>query len=266
MGALDNPALIRAARFLERFLYKLADGVTAVTDSFCRHIEALMRSEKPLARVMNGTVPEVFQQEEAGRRLRSELDLDDAFVVAYAGNHGEAQGLAHVLGAAARFQKGASGVHFLMVGSGPVKGKLIEKAQQQGLTNVQFRPRVPLKEAGAHMAAADALLVPLARHEIYQQFIPSKLFDSMAAGRPVLLSVSGEARTILEEAGGGRYYPAEDGPALAEQILWLRDHLEARREMGRRGQDYALRHCTREAQAEKLVRFLEDRVADDRSA
>lgn len=266
MGALDNPALIRAARFLERFLYKQADGVTAVTDSFCQHIEALTRSEKPLARVMNGTVPEVFQQEEAGRRLRSELDLDDAFVVAYAGNHGEAQGLAHVLGAAAHLQKGASGVHFLMVGSGPVKRELIEKAQQQGLTNVQFRARVPLKEAGAHMAAADALLVPLARHEIYQQFIPSKLFDSMAAGRPVLLSVSGEARTILEEAGGGRYYPAEDGPALAEQILWLRDHPEACREMGRRGQDYALRHCTREAQAEKLVRFLEDRVADDRSA
>ena len=263
MGALDNPALIRAARFLERFLYKRADGITAVTDSFCRHIESMTEEEKPLTRVMNGTMPGVFQQEDTGRRLRGELDLDDKFVVAYAGNHGLAQGLNHTLEAAVRLQDEAPDVHFLMVGSGPVKDDLKTAAEQRGLENIQFQPRVPLEEAAAHMAAADALLVPLAQHEIYQQFIPSKLFDSMASGRPVLLSVDGEAHAILEEAGGGRYYPAEDGQALAEQILWLRDHPGERREMGRRGQDYAVTHCTREAQAEKLVRFLEDRIVGE---
>lgn len=260
MGMLDDAAAIRAARFLERFLYRRADGLTAVTDSFCRHIGA-RTEEKPLTRVMNGTVPERFRAEAAGQRLRSKLGLDENFVVAYVGNHGLAQGLEHVLGAAARLQERAPDVRFVMVGSGPVKEELVATARQQGLKTIQFRPRVPLEEAAAYMAAADALLVPLARHDIYQQFIPSKLFDSMAAGRPVLLSVDGEARAILQAAGGGRYYPAEDERALAEHILWLRGHPAARRAMGQRGQDYVVKHCTRKAQAEKLVHFLEDLVS-----
>jgi glycosyltransferase involved in cell wall biosynthesis len=259
MGALTNPQAIQLAEALEHFIYRKADAITAATDSFCGHIQEAIVAPVPTRRVMNGTVPEVFQQDMRRKSVRQQCDADDKFVVTYAGNVGLAQGLHHVLGAAERLQENDR-VVFHIVGNGSAKDELVAEAETRGLTNVRFLPRVPLEEAAAHMAASDALLVPLEDHEIYQQFIPSKLFDSMASGRPVLLAVDGEARSILEDAGSGLYYPAEDGTALAKRIRWLLHHPDERQAMGRRGREYATRHCTRAAQGRVLVDFLEDLV------
>jgi glycosyltransferase involved in cell wall biosynthesis len=258
MGALTNPAVIRLAEGLERYIYKRADAVTAVTDSFCEHIQGIVGDQVPMQRVMNGTMPDVFQQDTRREEMRKELGVENKYVVTYAGNMGLAQGLPHILDAADELQE--EEVVFLMLGSGPVKEDLVEEASRRSLDNIRFLDRVPLEEAAAHMAASDALLVPLEDHEIYQQFIPSKLFDSMASGRPVLLSVDGEARSIMEEAEAGLYYPAEDGEALAESVRWFLDHQDEAAAMGNQGREYAQTHCTRSAQAQKLTTFLETLV------
>jgi glycosyltransferase involved in cell wall biosynthesis len=260
MGELENPALIRLAEGLERFLYERADGITAVTEGFCHHIRRKVERTTPMARVMNGTMPDVFNEDDCRDAIRSRLNVENQFVVAYAGNHGLAQGLSHVVEAADRLRD-RNDITFIMLGSGPVKEELVSDTRQRELDNILFLDRVPLDEAAAHMAAADALLVPLADHEIYQQFIPSKLFDSMASGRPVLLSVDGEARSILEEAEGGLYYPAEDGEVLAEHIEWLVEHPEEGKEMGEKGRAYAQENCSRAVQAQKMAEFLEQ-IAD----
>lgn len=276
MGMLDRPVAVRVARAIERFIYKRADGITAVTDSFCRHIASITGADKPIARVMNGTEPALFQQDAERATIRAALGLEESFVVGYVGNLGLAQGLEHVLDAAVlfplpnplpegegttrevRLNDSAPNVHFLILGSGPMREALMQGAGRRGLTNVTFLPRMNLKEAAAHMAASDALLVPLASHPIYRQFIPSKLFDSMAAGKPVLLSVDGEARAILEEADAGLYYAAEDGEALAECIRRLRDQPKEADAIGKRGRNYATEHCARAVQVGKLVGFLEE--------
>jgi glycosyltransferase involved in cell wall biosynthesis len=259
MGALTNPTIIRLAEAIEQFIYQRADGITAVTDSFCEHIRETVGKQTPMQRIMNGTMPEVFRQDERRDEMRERLGVEKKFVVTYAGNLGLAQGLPHILDAAEKLQS-EDRVEFMMLGSGAVKNDLLKGAERRGLNNVQFCDRVPLEEAAAHMAASDALLVPLEDHEIYQQFIPSKLFDSMASGRPVLLSVDGEARSILEEAEAGLYYPAEDGDALADRVRWLLNHPEKVETMGQRGRKHAQSHCTRSAQAQKLTSFLEEIV------
>ncbi len=256
MGALSNTLAIRLAERLEQFIYNRADGITAVTSSFCDHIQSIASEQTPMRRVMNGTMPDVFQQDMRRDDVREKLGLEDKYVVTYAGNLGLAQGLPHLIEGADLLQENEE-VVFLLLGSGPVKEDLIQEADSRELDNVCFLDRVPLEEAAAHMAASDALLVPLEEHEIYRQFIPSKLFDSMASGRPVLLSVDGEARSILEEAEGGLYYPAEDGKALAERIEWLVEHPEEGRKMGRNGRAYAQKNCTRKVQAQKMAEFLE---------
>lgn len=260
MGELTNPALIRVAEMIEAFIYEQADGVTAVTESFCEHVSTVAGPETPTCRVMNGTVPETFDRPGARQRKREELGLsENAFVVTYAGNIGLAQGLPHILDAAGRLAD-RENVEIHLVGSGPVKDQLQEKAEAQGLQNVRFFDRVPLDEAAAHMAASDALLVPLGDNPIYRQFIPSKLFDSMAAGRPVLLSVEGEARSILDGANAGIAYPAEDDAGLADAIRRLVDHPDEAMSMGEAGRTFAREHCTRQAQADRLVTFLETLV------
>ncbi|WP_162891517.1 glycosyltransferase family 4 protein [Salinibacter ruber] len=256
MGALSNPAAIDLAERLEQFIYNRADGITAVTTSFCDHIQEVASEQIPMRRVMNGTMPDVFRQDAQRQEVREKLGVDDKYVVTYAGNHGLAQGLPHLIEAAELLQENED-VVFLLLGSGPVKDKLVREADSRELDNVLFSDRVPLEEAAAHMAASDVLLVPLEDHEIYRQFIPSKLFDSMASGRPVLLSVDGEARSILEEAEGGLYYPAEDGKALAERIEWLVEHPEEGKKMGKNGRTYAQKNCSRAGQAQKMAEFLE---------
>lgn len=257
MDELNDPLKIWLAKRLEYFLYHRADAITAVTDGFCEAIQEVTGSSTPVRRVMNGTEPSIFQRDDAGKQLRKKAGLDDRFVVTYAGNVGICQGLGHIIDSAARLEDRRPQVLIRFVGSGPVKSDLQAMVDERGLGNVEFHPRVSLDEAAAHMAAADALLVPLADHPIYESFIPSKLFDSMAAGRPVLLSVDGEAREILETAGAGRFYPAEDGEALAEQIAWMTDHLDESAKMGERGRSFAQEHCTRAIQAQKMADFLE---------
>jgi glycosyltransferase involved in cell wall biosynthesis len=257
MGELTNPVMIRVAESIESFIYDQADGVTAVTDSFCDHISNVAGPGTPTRRVMNGTIPETFDRPETRKPKRKNLGVEeDTFVVTYAGNVGLAQGLPHVIGAAERVAD-RDDVEIHIVGSGPVKEQLVALEREKQLDNVRFFDRVPLDQAAAHMAASDALLVPLGDNPIYRQFIPSKLFDSMAAGRPVLLSVEGEARALLEEADAGLSYPAEDAQALAKAIRQLADDRERAQDMGRRGRRFAYSECTRREQADRLVDFVE---------
>ncbi len=260
MGHLENPAAARIGKAIERFIYRGADGITAATAGFCDHVRSVVGIAPPTRRVMNGTEPSVFEKEDRREETRSSLGVaEDSFVVTYAGTMGRLQGLGHIIDAAIDLRDEEEVVIHVR-GSGELEESLRAEVERNKLSNVEFFDHCPLEEAAAHMAASDALLVPLADDPIFQKFIPSKLFDSMASGRPVLLSVDGEAREILEEAEAGLFYPPEDGEALAEKIRWLLAHPDERTAMGDRGQRYARAHCTRAVQAEKMMQFLESLV------
>lgn len=263
MGELPEGWMTTMARAVERFIYRRADGVTAVTEGFCREIERRVGDDTPVVRIANGTEPEAFSVNMSRRGLRGELRLPDGFLATYAGNIGLAQGLPHVLDAAEILRERGDDVTLLLVGDGPLRDRLHQEATERDLEGVlEFRGRVPLETAARYMVASDALLVPLEDHPIFRKFIPSKLFDAMAAGRPVLLSVDGEARQIMEDAGAGLYYSAEDGPGLVAAIDELRTSGRGQA-MGRRGRSYVVEHFTRSEQARKMAGFLE-RVAQGR--
>lgn len=259
LGELSEGWLADVARRIERFLYRRADGITTVTKGFCRTIEDRVGSGTPVVRISNGTTPGVFDVELSTEDLRRELDLPEGYLVTYAGNLGLAQGLDHVVQAAETLEEASADVTFVLVGDGPLRETLRRTASEREVGNVLFRDRVPLDVAARYMAASDALLVPLGDRPIYRQFIPSKLFDSMAAGRPVLLSVDGEAREILEEAEAGIYYPAQDSEGLVRAVTRLKDS-SLGPTMGRRGRAFVSERFTRAEQARKMARFLEERV------
>jgi len=265
LGALRNPILAWLSRRLERFLYLRADGISAVTNSFCEHIRQVLPDERPVELVMNGTVPDIFSKENKRNEIRARLEIDHQFAVLFAGNLGLAQGLEHILEAASKLSTTHPDVLFLFLGSGPLKELLLAEAAQLGLHNIRFLPRTTLEDSAAHMAAADALIVSLGDHPIYQKFIPSKLFDCMAAGRPVLLSVDGEARSILEAANAGIYYPAENADGLAKAIIALKTDSAAAARMGQNGRRFAVAHCTREEQARIMIHFIQQILENQRA-
>ncbi len=206
---------------------------------------------------MNGTVFQSFNWGCVRADVRKRLGVNHLFVVLYAGNLGLAQGLDHVLDAAATLASLQPDVLFLFLGSGPVKHRLEKTVVDRGLRNVRFLPRTTVDGAAQQMTAADALLVPLGDHPIYRKFIPSKLFDCMAAGRPVLLSVDGEARSILSVADAGIYYPAESADGLVNAVMTIKADPDSAARMGHNGRNYASAHCSREEQARIMARFIE---------
>lgn len=260
LGVLRNPLLITLSRRLERFLYKSADGISGVTDGVCNHIRETVGGSPPVRRVRNGTVSEIFAGVGVSSDVHTRIGADNHFVALFAGNLGLAHGLDHVIDAASKLKAAHSDVLFVFLGSGPVKEHLMEEVSRRGLQSVRFLPRTTLESAAVHMAAADVLLCPVFNHPISLGYIPAKFFDSMAAGRPVLLAVDGEARAILEAADAGIYYPAEDAEGLVKAVLRLKADPVAADRMGRNGRAFAAAHCSREEQACIMTRFIEEIV------
>lgn len=255
LGELSNTRVYRLAEWLEHRLYAGADRITATTRAFCRYIADRGVPPARIVHVPNGTLAEVFDPARGDADLRHRLGLEGKLVVTYAGLHGIAQGLGTVLDAAARLREDRE-VQVLLLGEGPQKTALQAAARARGLDNVRFLPAVPLEESAHYLNASDALLVPLTADPVFRMFIPSKLFDGLACGKPVLLQVDGEAREILEASGGGLFVEPGDPDALAGAIRHLARDPALRKEMGERGRAFVTRHYLRADQARRFAEVV----------
>lgn len=251
LNELSGGAALKTAELLERWLYRHASAVIGVTRPFCDHIDRVRGRYPRAVFIPNGTLDLFFANgtKEGRRRLGVP---EGRFVVTFAGTHGIAQGLGAVLDAAARVN---GDIQFAFIGEGPVKAALERSAAERGLRNVTFRPQLPLEQLPPILAASDALLVPLASDPTFASFVPSKIFDFMATGRPVILSAHGESARLLERSGGGIAVEPENPESLARAVHWLAQHPQEAQEMGERGRAFA-RNWLRVAQAERLEQVL----------
>ena len=259
LGELSSPRIIRWAEAVERFLYRQAAAIVAVTRGFCQHIEALGIASDKIHWIPNGTMPEIFDPARGDEGLRHRLGLQGKFVVLYAGLHGLAQGLPFILEAAHDLLDHPE-VVFVFVGEGPAKPDLLAIQDQQNLTNVLFLPQVAREAVVPYLNMADTLLVPLKKDQIFASFIPSKLYDFMSCAKPVILSVPGEAREILEEAGAGIFVAPGDVKQLRQAILHLSREAGTCQEYGRKGRQYVIEHFSRKTQAGQVAALLQDLI------
>jgi glycosyltransferase involved in cell wall biosynthesis len=257
LGELSPGRILRAAENLERFLYCRSAVVVGVTRPFCEHVDRVRGGEPRSVLIPNGTLDLFFSN--GDREARKRLGVsDDRFLVTFAGTHGIAQALPSALDAAERAN---GGVEFAFIGEGPAKAALVSSARERGLENVTFYPQLPLEGVVPYLDASDALLVPLAADEALASFVPSKLFDSMATGRPATLAAAGEAARILEQSGAGLAVEPENPEALAKAAEWLAAHPREAEAMGKRGREFA-RSRLRRVQAERLEHVLLSVAAD----
>ena len=256
LGELNSPRAIALAEWLERTCYRRAEQIVVVTQGIYRRMLERGYPLEKLTLILNGANTELFQfQPEAGRAHRERLGLLDKFVVMYAGIHGLAQGLEAVVETAAKLAAQAD-VHFLFVGEGPVKQQIVTLAAERRLTNITFHPEVPREQMPAFLSAADVALVPLRRLDLFQGALPSKMFDAWACQCPTLVTIEGEARQALAEAGAGLFVEPENPEALAAAILQLKGDPAARRRMGLNGRRAAVDRYSRQAQARQLAEML----------
>jgi colanic acid biosynthesis glycosyl transferase WcaI len=257
LGELSNQRAVNWATRLEEACYQRARAIVVVTEGIQARLLQRGLPEKKVHLIPNGANVEMFHYDLQGRqRVRQEMDLNDKFVVIYAGIHGVAQGL-ETLVEAARLLQVDTQVHFLLVGDGPQKAKIVDLVSQYQLSNLTLMDEQPRATLPALLSAADAAVIPLRKLEIFKGALPSKMFDGWACELPVLLSVDGEARKVMEEAEAGIFINPEDPPALVQAILELRAQPDAGRLMGAHGRDFTERHYSRRTQAEQLAKLMQ---------
>lgn len=254
LGVLKNRALIGALEAVEMFLYRRSAAVVTVTESFRRILVRRGLPEGKVATITNGVDLEEFSPGPEPPGLRASLGLEGRFVVLYIGTHGISHALEAVLGAAAL--AGPGGAHFLFVGEGARKKPLEEEARRLGLKNVTFLPGQPRAKVLDFYRLADACLVPLRDVPLFDTFIPSKMFEIMGAGRPIVASVRGEAAEILRDSGGALVVAPEDSRGIAESVARLREDAVLRRSLGESGRAFVERRYQRKDLARRYGELL----------
>jgi glycosyltransferase involved in cell wall biosynthesis len=259
IGVLRNPLLIRASLWLESFLYRRADRVVVNSPGYIEHVKA--HGARRVELIPNGADPAMFDPCSNGAAFRQENGLDDKFLAVYAGAHGISNDLGIIL-QAARLLKDEAGICFALVGDGKEKPTLQSQAHQMKLENLIFLPPVPKKGMSQVLAAADACIAILKPLELYKTTYPNKVFDYMAAGRPVVLAIDGVIRQVIEEAGAGIPVGPGNPSSLAQAVLRLAvDHAQGGKlgsKMGLAGRAYIEEHLSRAKSAEKLALLLEE--------
>lgn len=257
LGELSHPSVIRLATWLESACYRRARHIVAVTQGICKRLIERGCPASRLTVIPNGANTELYTPQPINQPLRRQLDIDpDRFVVIYTGLHGLAHGLETALEAANRLRD-RSDILFLFVGDGPRKAALVERAAELALPNVRFHEAVPERELPAYIALADVGLDTRRRLDISQGTLPVKLFSYMACGRPVLLSIEGEAIELLNQAQAGIAVPPENSEALAQAVLDMQADPAARAAYSRQGRAFVEANFSRQELAQKLEQLLQ---------
>jgi glycosyltransferase involved in cell wall biosynthesis len=257
VGVMKNPILIFFSLALEKFLYRRADRLIVNSPGFIGHLKERGAEESKIVLVRNGVDPSMFDPADEGTAFRKANGLGGKFVALYAGAHGLSNDLEILLEAADRLRED-SRIAFVLIGDGTEKPNLVLRATNLKLPNVLFLPPTPKTGMAGVLAGCDCGIAILKHIPLYGTTYPNKVFDYMAAGRPVVLAIDGVIRKVVEEAGAGVAVAPGNPRALADAVRSLADDAAGAREMGRRGRLCVERDFNRDELAREMERALVD--------
>jgi glycosyltransferase involved in cell wall biosynthesis len=262
MGVLRRPALIAAARWLERTLYGCADRVVVLSETAVETLAAQGVPRGKLILAPNSSDLDLFRPGHADEGFRPAHGLEGKFVAVYAGAMGAANGVDQLVDAMAALQRGGErDIAAVAVGDGSERPRLEARVRELGLDNLLFLPPIAKEQVAGLVGAGDAALELLADYPAFASASPNKYFDGLAAGKPVVVNVGGWLRRLVEENDAGLYVPAGDPAALAAALVTLAREPELTQRMGGNARRLAEREFDRDVVAARLAEALEGVVA-----
>jgi glycosyltransferase involved in cell wall biosynthesis len=221
VGAMKQGKAIEILEKIELGLYKSCDKVVAVTDAFKTNLISRGIESSKIELVTNGSNMELFSPREKDKELLRNLGLEDKFIVGYIGTHGMAHSLDFIVNSISKIDD--ESIHFLFIGDGAMKQKVLEIAKELDIRNATFLNSIAKEEVPRYLGICDVSLAPLKKEENFKTVIPSKIFEASAMMKPTLLGVQGQAQEIIEKYGAGVCFEPENEKDFIGKLMLLKN-------------------------------------------
>ncbi len=258
-GVIKNRLLIFFAEVVERFCYKMSNSIICLTNGIAETIIRKGVQPNKTKLIPNGVDFDLFKAVDNDIRVetRKHYKFDDKFVLMYLGAHGSYNSLGTII-MAAEMLRDHDDILFVFVGDGDEKAKLIAYTTKHQLKNVNFIGTVSRIHSVKLLACADTFLLPNRKGDFFKGNLPNKLFDFLAAGKPIIVAGHGETADLVQAAGAGLVVDAENSEALANAILdILQMDTHQKANFGSSGRIYVEKNFSRNVQAELLCNLID---------
>lgn len=257
MGYIRNPLLKKLLLCLERRIYISSSAVVALSPGMADGIRQVLGNvERPIQIAPNSADIDLFRPDMDGSAVRQQMGWQDKFIVMHFGTMGHVNGLDFLIRAAARCTDYPD-ILFVLIGSGRRKELLAKSAESLKLKNIVFIDNKPKLELPLWVAACDISTVILADYPILEHNSANKFFDSLAAGKPVLLNYSGWQKEILESRNAGLGCRLCSLDEYVANLLTLYKNKDQLKRMGQNGRMLAQNEFNRNKIASDILRLIQ---------
>lgn len=253
--AIHNERLIKYGSYLERKIYKNAKIIFTTTKGFKKHIDSRGGKGKTIVSY-NGSFEEILSWNGDEESFRRSHGWFRKIVITYAGLIGLGQDLSRLLPEISKLSQDE--LLFVFVGNGPGKFELEKNVKDLKLENVMMFDLLSIDNVIPFLHCSDVLLVMLRETEFFKIVIPSKFFDYMAAGKPIVSNVDGELREIMEKNNTGIYFSIKESDSFVKSIETLINNPERRKLMGENGKKLVANSFLRSKLAAESVKVIEE--------
>lgn len=257
LGVMKKGYITNALEKMELFFYRKSKKLIMVTKSFKENVVSRGIDSSKVHVITNGVEQELFYPKEKNKEIMEEYDLKNKFVVSYVGAHGISQNLNTILKVAKALEK-EKDIQFLFIGEGAEKDKLMQIVVEQEINNVTFFDAQPKEMIPEFYSISDISLIPLKNIELFKTFIPSKMFEIMACGIPIVASLEGEAAEILKESQAAVVVRPDTPTEITQAILKLKNDKSLLETYKKNGPAFVEQHYSRRKLAEQYLKIISE--------
>ena len=263
VGAMKRGLGIRFLEILEKWMYLSATHIVAVGNGYKQAILKRIPRAENISIITNGVDLESFSPRPPDNEFLQNWGLENKLVCSYVGTIGLAHGLNVVIDAAKILkQRGRNDIVFCLVGDGANRKALAEETDANRLSEfIVFTGRLPKDQMPNVLASSGALLIHLKKCDLFTTVIPSKIFEAMAMGRPIIMGVDGEARDIVQASNSGIDLVPGDADGLVSAVCQLADDPALAQRLAEAGRPFVSANYTRDVLAQRFYSILES-IAD----
>lgn len=255
LGVMKEGLLTNILEKMELFFYRKSKRLIMVTSSFKDNVVRRGINADKVYVITNGVNQEMFYPRVKNQSLIQKYGLKNKFIISYMGAHGISQNLGTILKVAKKL-KTDEDIHFLFIGEGAEKDQLKKIAKEENINNVTFIDSQAKEMMPDFYCISDICLIPLKNIEIFKTFIPSKMFEIMACGIPIVASLEGESADILKESNAALVVEPDDSEAIKKALLELKNNEVLYRQLKENGPKFVEENYSRKKLAEKYLEII----------